>query len=269
MSSPGSEHGGSSPVGHGHVDAAERLLHRRRGWSWIAGLSLIGFLGYAVVGAHFFPHATGAVADISAAIVVALLGLTVAGLIVAIVDTVKLRRLDGGVRARARSQTVHHPVVAHAYRYPAKHRAAGVFAKVVLAFWILLTVSFLPNQVNAVAYLAGAGSKTTFFPSSYSQQCTGRGGCTTVTDGTIVSGASTVHATWPYQVPLDQPFTARAPVWTGFGSVQLVGSDSDAVVAIVVGLFFDIIAAFGIYGFVLMIRHWLRHRRDAAASVAA
>lgn len=231
-------------------------------------LSLIGFVGYAVIGAHFFPHATGAVADISAAIVVVLLGLIAAGLIVAIVDTVKLHRLDGPVRAQARGRTVHHPVVAHAYRYPPKHRVAGVFGKLLLAFWIVLTISVLPNQVNAVAFLAGAGSNTTFFPSTYSQTC-GRGGCTTVTNGTIASGASTVNATFPDQIALDQPVTVRAPVWAGYGSVQLVGDTENAVVSIIIGLIFDLIAAIGVYSFVVMIRHWLVRRRDTAASVPA
>ncbi|HTV99273.1 MAG TPA: hypothetical protein VMF87_03165 [Streptosporangiaceae bacterium] len=268
MSSADSHDSGPAPAADGQADATGRLLHRRRGWSWVAGLSLIGFVGYAVIGAHFFPHATGTVGDISAAIVVVLLGLIVAGLIVAIVDTVKLHRLDGPVRAQARSRTVHHPVVAHAYRYPSKHRVAGVFGKVLLGLWIVLTISFLPNQVNAVAFLAGAGGRTTFFPASYSQEC-GRGGCTTVTNGTIVSGASTVDATWPYQVPLDQPFTVREPVWAGYGSVQLVGNDGGAVISIIVGLFFDVIAVVGIWAFAEMIRHWLqRHRGDAASAAA-
>jgi len=268
VSSTASHHGGPAPAGDGHVDAAERLLHRRRGWVWIAVLSLIGFLGYAVIGAHFFPHATGAVADISAAIVLVLLGLVAAGLIVAIVDTVRLHRLDGPVRARARGQTVHHRVVAHAYRYPPKHRVTGVFGKLLLVFWIVLTISVLPDQVNAVAFLAGAGSNTTFFPSSYVQNC-GRGGCTTVTDGTMASGARTVDATFPYQIPLDQPVTVRAPVWPGWGSITLVGDTAHAVVSIVVGLLFDLIAAVGVYSFVVMIRHWMARRRGTAASVPA
>jgi hypothetical protein len=268
VSSSASHHGGHTPAGDGHVDATERLLHRRRGWSWIAALSLIGFVGYAIIGAHFFPNASGAVGDISAAIVVALLVLIIVGLIVAIVDTVKLHRADGSVRAQARSRTVHHPLVAHAYRYPPKHRVSGVFGKVLLVFWFVLTISFLPNQVNAVAFLAGAGSNTTFFPSSYSQDC-GRSGCTTVTDGTIASGARTVDATFPYQIPLDQPVTVRAPVWPGWGTVTLVGDTGNAVISIIVGLFFDIIAVVAVYSFVEMIRHWLARRRGTAASVAA
>jgi hypothetical protein len=268
VSSTASHHGGSTPAGYGPVGATERLLHRRRGWSWIAVLSLIGFVGYAVIGAHFFPDATGALADVSAAIVVVLLGLTAVGLIVAIVDTVRLHRLDAGVRTQARGRTVHHSVIAHAYRYPPKHRVTGVFGKVLLVFWFVLTISFLPSQVNAVAFVAGAGSNTTFFPSSYSKDC-GRSGCTTVTDGTIPSGASTVNATFPHQIPLDQPVTVRAPVWTGWGSVTLVGDTGNAVISIIVGLFFDIIAVVAVYSFVELIRHWLARRRGTAASVAA
>jgi hypothetical protein len=262
--SPVPHHGEQAPAADVDVAATERLLHRRHGWAWITVLSLIGFVGYAVIGTLFFPHRAGTVGDISRAIVLVLLGLAAAGLIVVIVDTVRLHRLDAPVRAQALGGVVHHPAVAHAYRYPPKHPIAGVFGKLLLALWIALTISFLPNQVNAVAFLAGAGHATPFFPSSYAQEC-GRGGCTTVTDGTVESGNGIVNATWPYQVPLDRPFSVREPVWAGYGTVQLVGSDGNAVISVIVGLFFDVIAVIALVSFVVMIRHWLLRRRGAAA----
>jgi len=85
----------------------------------------------------------------------------------------------------------------------------------------------------------------------------------------MVSGDRTVNATFPDQIPLDQPVTVRAPVWPGWGSVTLVGDTENAVVSIIVGLFFDLIAVIAVYGFVEMIRHWLARRRGAAASVPA
>jgi hypothetical protein len=258
--SPVSRHGEQAPAADVDVAATERLLHRRHGWAWITVVSLIGFAGYAVIGTLFFPRPAGAVGDVSRAIVVVLLGLAAAGLIVVIVDTARLHHLDAPVRAEARARAVHHPVVAHAYRYPPKHPIAGVFGKLLLALWIALTISFLPNQVNAVGFLAGAGRSTTFFPSSYGQEC-GRGGCHTVTDGTIASGSRTVDATWPYQVQLGRPFSVRAPVWANYGTVQLVGSDGNAVASIIVGLFFDVVAVIAVVSFVIMIRHWLLRRR--------
>jgi hypothetical protein len=268
VSSPSSNDGGPAPAADEHVDATERLLHRRHGWAWIAVLSLIGFVTYAIIGAHFFPHATGVVGDLSAAIVAALMALTAVGLIVVIVDTVRLHRLDAAVRAQARDRTVHHPVIAHAYRHPPKHRISALFGRLLLGFWIVLTISFLPNQVNAVAFLAGAGSSTIFFPLSSAQEC-GRGGCTTVTNGTIMSGGRIIDATWPHQVPIDQPFSVREPVWVGWGSVQLVGDDGNAVASIIVGLLFDAIAVVAVVSFVEMVRHRLQRRRGTAVSVPA
>lgn len=246
----------------------ERLLHRRHGWAWTTVLSLIGLVGYAVIGAHFFPGATGALADVSAAIVAGLLALAAAGLVVVLVDTVRLHRLDATMRAAARGRVSHYPVVAHAYRYPPKHRISALFGKLLLAGWIVLTISFLPSQVNAVAFLAGAGGTGTFFPVSYAQEC-GRGGCTTVTNGNLVTGATTASATWPGQAPLDLPFTVRTPAWNGWGSVQLVGNDENAVVSIIVGLLFDTVAVVAVFAFAVMVRHWLTRLHQPAASVAA
>ena len=87
-----------------------------------------------------------------------LLALAAAGLVVVLVDTVRLHRLDAATRAAGRGRVSHYPVVAHAYRYPPKHRISALFGKLLAGRWIVLTFSFLPNQVNAVAFLAGAGA---------------------------------------------------------------------------------------------------------------
>ncbi len=250
------------------VAATVRLLHRRRGWAWICVASLVGLVVYAVIGAHLFPNPAGAMAAVSGVIAALLLALAAAGLIVAVVDTVRLHRRGATVRAQAMGRTSHHPVLAHAYRYPPRHRISGWSGRLVLVFWLGLTVAFLPDQVNAVAYLAGAGTSATFFPSSYGQDC-GRSGCSTVTNGTLVMGGSGVHATWPGQAPLGLPFTVRAPVWDGWGSAQLVADTGNAVGTVIVGLLFDAVGVVAVIAFIALARHWLRRRRQAAVPVTA
>ena len=249
-----------------------RLLHRRRGWAWTAVVSFVGLVVYAGIGAHLFPNPAGAMAVVSGVVMIGLLGLTVAGLIVAVVDTVRLHRRDATTRAQASGRASHHPVLAHAYRYPPRHRVSGWFGRLVLAFWLILAFAFLPDQVNAVAYVVGAGPAATFFPSSYGQQC-GRYGCSTVTKGTLLvdGSAQQISATWPGQAPLYVPFTVHAPVWDGWGSgsVQIVGGTGDAAGTIVVGVIFDIVAAVGVIAMVTAVRHWLRRRQQAAVPAPA
>jgi hypothetical protein len=247
-----------------------RLLHRRRGWAWTAVGSLAGLVVDTAIGAHFFPNATGAVGAVSGVIVLMLLALAAVGLIVAVVDTVRLHRRDAAIRARASGRASHYPVLAHAYRYPPRHRISGLFARLLLAGWLGLTVASLPDQVNAVAYLADAGSTATFFPSSYGQEC-GRSGCSTVTSGTLVTGGSgsTIRATWPGRAPLDLPFTVRAPVWDGWGSAHLVADTGDAVATIIAGAIFDFIAVIAVIAIITTVRHLLRRRRQSPVPLTA
>ena len=70
-----------------------------------------------------------------------------------------------------------------------------------------------PRLIDSVGYLAGAGGHATFVPTSYVEQCSGRAGCTTVTNGVLKVDGHPSAATWPQQVPLNAPFTVRQPVW--------------------------------------------------------
>jgi hypothetical protein len=111
-----------------------------------------------------------------------------------------------------------------------------------------------------------AGSESTFFPRSYGQDC-GRGGCYTITDGTLVIGGHGVPASWPDMVSLGLPMTVRAPVWDGWGStVSLTGDTVNAIIAVLVGLFMDAVGVFGGLALVVMTRHWLRRRREPAVA---
>jgi hypothetical protein len=173
------------------------------------------------------------------------------------VDTVRLRRLDGGVRRQAGGRTAHYPVRAHAYSYPPRHRFTWIFGWVMLLVLLGLGVASLPGLVDGVAYLAGAESSSTFLPLDYSQVC-GRSGCTTVTDGVLSNGSS---VTWPDQVPLGQSFTVREPLWNwGFGT-QMIDGDGSAIGMIIAGLLFTVAGVFVLVHLFKLARRWLRHRQ--------
>ena len=263
--------------------ATVRLLHRRRGWLWtlvgsaVAWVVTLGLLG------SLDPNASGAAVAVPAIFVLLLTVVFVVALVACVVDTVRLHRLDPQVRSRAEGHVAHHPVRAHAYRYPPRHRFSWVFCWVFMVILVGVGVAVLPGFVNGVAYLAGAEDSATFVPVSYGQQC-GRSGCWTITNGYLESGGAAAGAvggapagsfaggasvTWPTQVPLGQPFTVRAPLmdW-GFGS-QLIDGDGAAIGYIIAGVFLDGAAVLVLFAAYHLARNWLRHRRRVAVSGAA
>jgi hypothetical protein len=257
-----------SPSGSGHppgtpaeVAIVVHVLHRRRGWAWTLGGSVIAFIVFVAIGVNFWPNATGAVGAISGIIVTALLALALIALITVIRDTVWLRRRAELVAAIDPGQVAHHPVAAHPFRTPVRHRTSHVFVWVFLALFVGLSIGFLPDQVNAFAYAVGAGKTVSFLPQSYQQIC-GRSGCHNETNGTLATNPP-VSATWPDQVPLGTPFPVRQPVWDGWGSPDLMNGTA-AGGSIFGALFFDIPSILIIYGLVRMTRSWLRRRRDPA-----
>ena len=274
-----SEPGGSGVPGGGQDIAADdpqlaatiRLLHRRHGWSVTAVCALFAFLlGYAA-------YANGQ--DQGAAppswwlpITWAMAGLTVIALVIVFVDTRLLNRRPGELRAAALAavkrhpQVAHHPLRAHASRFPPRHFFSFVCLWLVLLFVVFMGVLAMSGLPDGIAYLAGAGRSATFTGQSYSQFC-GRGGCQTLTSGVLSRpGAANVNATWPSQVPLGQPFPVREPVWSfGLGG-QLISGTQTAIVAIVLSLLLDVFAILSIFWAVHLIRNWLRHRRQATAS---
>jgi hypothetical protein len=190
-------------------DTAENLHLRRRRheWAWAAVGSLLGLVAYLIVGVTYFQSLTGTLAVISVVPLFGLLALILAALVVVLVDTVRLRRLDAAVRAHGADGVLDAALDGRPRRRGAGWRwpvrlAAGCLA--------LVAVVYLPGQVDAVALLAGAGHQDTFVPVSYSQVC-GKAGCSTVTDGILAESGADV--TWPAQVPLGRSFTVRAPVW--------------------------------------------------------
>ena len=263
MNPPDSAAGPSDPA---DVAAAVRLLHRRRGWIWATVISVIAFLVAAGVLGSAAPNASGAGLGV-ASVFILLLGVTaVVGLVASIVDTVRVHRLHPGVRAQAAPRTVHHPVRAHPYRYPPKHKWTWVFSWLVMAILLALGVAALPALIDGIGYLAGAENAVTFVPTGYGQVC-GRGGCSTVTNGYMETHGGGTAATWPHQVPIGVPFTVREPIWNwGFGA-QLIDGDGSAIAYIVLGVLLDGFSLLILFALYKAVRHWLEHRRQAGSGL--
>jgi hypothetical protein len=218
-----------------------RLHHRRRGWAWVALGSVIGLAVYAGIDVNQFDNLTGTSEILSAIPVFVLLALVLAGLIVVIVDTSRIQRADAAARMSAKGSVSHHPLYAHAHRYPPHHHGSWVFVIVMLVAMTGITAALLPAQVNSWAYVFGAENQETFNPVSYSQACShlgrGGGGCHIVTNGYL--SASDADVTWGSQVPLGRPFSARAPLWDWGRGRTLISGEGSAIANIIGGLFFD------------------------------
>jgi hypothetical protein len=89
------------------VAATVHLLHRRRGWAWTLGASLVAFVAFAAIFTSLWPNATGALETISGFIFILLFALAVVALTAVITDTVRLRRREPSVRAHAISRMSH------------------------------------------------------------------------------------------------------------------------------------------------------------------
>jgi hypothetical protein len=253
-----------SPAPHDTSESSDvaklvRLHHRRRGWTWVAVTSLIGLVVYVGIGVNLFANLTGAAETASIIPVFVLLALVAIGLVVVIVDTVRIHRADAAVRVSASGSVSHYPLYAQAHRHPPRHFVSWVFGIIALVAMTAVTVAILPAEVNSVAYLTGAESRDTFNPVSYGQSCS-RGGCHTVTEGYLSSTGTDV--TWGSQVPLGHPFTVREPIWAWGTGRNLTNGDGTAIAMIIVGLFFDGITILLLFVLTMVVRHRLWRRRQ-------
>ena len=151
-----------------------RLHHRRRGWAWVAIGSVIGLVVYAGIDVSLFENLTGTAETLRVIPVFVLLALVLAGLVVVIVDTSRIRRADAAVRVSAKGSVSHYPLYAHAHRYPPHHHGSWVFVIVMLVAMTSLAVFLLPADVNSWAYAVGAENQDTFNPVSYGPACISR-----------------------------------------------------------------------------------------------
>ena len=243
-----------------------RLHHRRRGWAWVAMGSVLGLAVYAGVDASLSGSLTGTTETLSLIPVFVLLVLALAGLVIVIVDTSRIRRADAAVRASAKGSVSHYPLYAHAHSYPPRHHGSWVFVLCVLAAMTGFAVALLPAQANSWGYALGVEHQDTFDPVSYAQSCSALprgGGCHVVTVGYL--SRTGAHATWGVQVPLGQSFGVRDPLWDWGTGRTLTSGDGSAIPNIIAGLFFDGIAVLLVYILVVV----ERHNREAAVAARA
>jgi hypothetical protein len=251
----------------GSSDVADlvRLHHRRRGWAWVAMGSVIGLVVYVGIDVNLFESLTGTTETLSVIPVFVLLALALAGLVIVIVDTSRIRRADAAVQASAKGSVSHYPLYAHAHSYPPRHHGSWVFAVFMLVAMTAITVALLPAEVNSWGYALGVEHQDTFDPVSYSQSCTGirGGGCRIVTEGYL--SRTGAHATWGTQVPLGQPFGVRDPLWAWGTGRNLTNGDGAAIPNLIAGLFFDAVTLLLVYIVVVV----ARHNREASEAARA
>lgn len=244
------------------VAAAVRLLLARRGWAYSMITSLLAVLGYAVAGIWILDGVTGGTTGPFGAIIrVAALGLlvlAVSSLLAVVICTVMLRGRDDSVRAQAASQVKPAgrrpgaPRQARASRDPRNWRVR-TFVCALLALWALIVTGFLPQQVNAIAYVAGSGPSAMFTGRDHRQDCSSRGGCVTVTDGTLLTSPPAA-AVWPGRAALGRPFPVRRPAWAGWGSPLQLMNGLTAGLMLGFGVFLDIISAGVVIGLTIAVR---------------
>jgi hypothetical protein len=248
------------------VAAAVRLLHRRDSWGRMTFTSIIVFaLGG---GAYSSAQSQGTPPPFWFELVVIAPGaLAFIGIVASIVDTVLLRRIAPEVRAQAAPVAARHPSRPHAAHYPPRHRLSWALRWVGMLIILAVAVVFVPAVVDGVGFIAGAGPKVTFDPTSYQTTC-GSYGCQTGTNGILETGGPGTSAEWPGMVPLHQPFQVREPLWRWGLGASLIDGDAIAVVAILLGLALEGTAVLVLVHLAKLIRNWLRHRQQQAASAA-
>jgi hypothetical protein len=259
------------------IVAARRLLAARSEWGITCIRSVLAAFGYLGVGVGVLDDitngSTGPIATAMEVIGIALVAFALVALVISAGETIRLRRLDQDIRTQATSE-------AKAASQPSRRRrrasAPGrpaswqfrVFIGSLLALWLLVMTGFMPQQVNAIAYLAGSGPTVPFGAQSYIQNCGARGGCTTMTDGVLLTDPG-VRATWPEQAPLHRQFAVRRPVLASWGSPVQLMDGTWAGLSLAFGLFLDLISAGVITGLIYSWRHRRRRHQDTVAQVYA
>jgi len=260
--------GPPATVPDAELAAAVRLLHRRHGWSVTGFWALIAFLlsyGAYLNAVNETGTDSGSGPSIMRVIIAVTGVLTLLSLVIIAVESRRLKRLPAAARTAAVRAARHHPLRAHAHRYPPRHYVSWIVGWVGLVLIVFVAVICFPGTVDGAGYLAGAGKSATFTGQSYDQSCGDyRTGCETVTDGVLTRNGVSVNTTWPSQVPLGQPFAVREPVWSWGVGGSLINGDGAAVAAILVSLLLDAAAIAVVVLFARVIRNWRRHRRDPA-----
>jgi hypothetical protein len=245
------------------VAAAVRLLHRRRSWARMVATCCVAFLLAAGASSSATSQGTPPPSWFQD-IVIALGALTVAGVVAALADTLRLRQKPPAIRARALPLAAHQPRGSRAHHYPPRHRVIWTIRWIGMLLILAVAVIVVPAPVDGVGYLAGAAHTVTFDPVSHETTCDTYS-CQTGTDGILETGGAGVDATWPAVVPLGRPIQVREPVWRWGLGISLIDSDGIAVGAVVVGLLIDAFAVVVLIFLVRLALSWRRHRRQRSA----
>jgi hypothetical protein len=263
------------------VAAAAHLLRARTDWGAMLLRSALLLLAYGVIGMIMLKQLTGYATDVISTVITIVTALQAVLVLVAlaavVAGTFRLRGLDRDVRAEAASQiqAAATPGRGRGRRfkvYPGRARAPRdwrfrVYTGSLLALWLLAMVDFLPQQVNAIAYLAGPGPTVSFAGHSYRQDC-GRGGCITVTEGTLLTQPP-VSAIWPDQAALGRPISVRRPAWSGWGPPEQLMNGDWAGPSLGFGAFLDLISVGVLIGLAYALRSRLRSGRQDPSGQAA
>jgi hypothetical protein len=253
---PGPEPDGNQVTGD--MPQQSRLLRRQRVWMGIGFFGLFGTALYSIGGAFVFDHLTGTAADNAVISLFVLAGVTVAALVLIRVETLRWHRNRGS------SDTWPPPYL---NRQVSTKQGTKSMAVAILLPLALGSVVYVPRQVDALAYLAGAGQTATFYPGDSNQVC-GRFGCSTVTEGTLTADGTGPEFTWPADTGVN-PFKVRMPVWAWGTGHQLMADDGTAVHGTFIGVFLDLIAALVIYVFVSAAQSVRRKRRRTHPALGA
>lgn len=257
------------------VAATRHLLASRSKWVNACISSVLAAFGYLGVGVALLDsitnHSTGPIGTAMEVIGIALVTFALVALVIVAGETVRLRGVDPDIRAQVASE-------AEAASKPSRRRRraiapsrpvwqARVYVGSLLTLCLLVMAGYVPQQVNAIAYLAGSGTTVQFSGQSYFLNCGPRGGCITMTDGVLLTDPP-VRATWPEQAPLHRQFPVRGPVLASWGSPVQLMDGTWAGVSLAFGVFLDLISAGVLTGVIHSWRHRLRRRREAHVSVA-
>jgi hypothetical protein len=244
------------------VAAAVRLLHRRHGWSWTAGLSLAVF-GLGAGSWHNADAAGTPPPPWFLDMTIALGALAVVSLAAIAACSALLRRKPAAVLTQAA------PIAAR-HRHARHHLPWGLviwplFGIGVLVLLVMAVVS-APALVDGTAYLAGAEKTVTFDPLSYQTTCTSSrysgssNPCSTMTEGILETGGAGTSATWQTVVPLGKPIRAHEPLWRWGLGLSLITSGKIAVIAIVISLLIEASAVLIVVRMIMLAVGWRRHR---------
>jgi hypothetical protein len=239
----------------------ERIRRRRRGWAWTLLVSMVVGVAAVIMGMHYFSPASAsqAAGEICVGVLLAAAAIAVVSLVVVFVESV---RLWGHIEVAREHQAAQagHPLPPSRTRNLPQPRASWLLGVGLVAGLVGLAVYYLPAQVDAVTFLAGAQHKATFVPLSYGQVCDKYANCHPITYGVLDTNGHP-HVSVPGTIPLWSTTAVDEPTWTWGAGNRLFGGDFAAWETIIFGtLFGDGLAGGAVALLIWNIRKHVRKR---------